>query len=218
MPRVADHDERRRQVAHAVQRLISAGGLDGVTVAKTAAEADISVGLVQHYFRSKDEMLLFTYGQILDSIEARLAELILRAEDARTRIEHILLDGLAELMPLDDNRRQEWRVALAFAGRAVDDPQLAAARTAALTRIRSRIAEAITNGKECGETPEHLDAMTEAATIAAYAEGLSAHLYADPEGMPAETALAALGTHLSRLFTGTCHLRGLPPGKRPATA
>ncbi|MFA7764719.1 TetR/AcrR family transcriptional regulator [Streptomyces sp. NRRL S-448] len=216
MPRVADHDERRHQVAAAVGRLIAGGGLDGVTVAKTATEAGISVGLVQHYFRNKDEMLLFTYEQVLEQIERRVTALVERSESVGTRIEHIVLDALAESMPLDDERLQEWRVALAFTGRAADDARLGKAKVAALCRTRSLLAKAITNAQECGEVPPATDPAREAARIAAYTEGLTTHLYADPAGMPPSAALAALGDHLASVFTGDCHLRRRAPGERPA--
>ncbi|MFI6697909.1 TetR/AcrR family transcriptional regulator [Streptomyces sp. NPDC050509] len=215
MPRVADHEERRHQVAAAAGRLIATQGLNAVTVAKTAAEAGISVGLVQHYFRTKNEMLLFTYRYILESVEHRLAELVVRAEKAGTRIEHILLDGLAETLPLDERRRQECRVALAFTGRATDDPHLGEVKTTALRRLRSLIATAVTNAKECGEVPATTDATLAAARIAAYAEGLATHLYTDPDGLSADASLVALGDFLAGVFTGECRLRGKPPGVRP---
>jgi AcrR family transcriptional regulator len=50
MAREEYHALRRQQVAEAVERLVAAHGLDAVTIAKTAAEAGVSVGLVQHYF------------------------------------------------------------------------------------------------------------------------------------------------------------------------
>lgn len=215
MPRVADHEERRHQVAAAAGRLIATQGLNAVTVAKTAAEAGVSVGLVQHYFRTKDEMLLFTYRYILESVEHRLAELVVRSEKAGTRIEHILLDGLAETLPLDERRRQECRVALAFTGRALDDPQLSDVKAAALRRLRSLIATAVTNAKECGEVPAATDAATIAARIAAYADGLTTHLCTDPDGLTPDAAHAALGEFLAEVFTGECRLRGRPPGIRP---
>ncbi|MGW2013745.1 TetR/AcrR family transcriptional regulator [Streptomyces sp. NPDC001927] len=218
MPRVADHEERRHQVATAVGRIIAAEGLNAVTVAKTAAEAGISVGLVQHYFRSKDEMLLFTYGYVLERIERRVSDLIERSEAVGARVEHIVLDGLAEYMPLDEQRRQEWRVALAFTGRAADDPRLGATKAAALGRTRALLAQAITNAQECGEVPESADVAKEAARIAAYADGLTAHHFADPDGLPADAVLAALGDHLATVFTGECRLRGRSPGERPAAS
>ncbi|GGR89103.1 hypothetical protein GCM10010252_30000 [Streptomyces aureoverticillatus] len=203
-------------MASAVGQLISAEGLNAVTVAKTAARAGISVGLVQHYFRTKDEMLLFTYHHVLERIEQRETDLVARSETVGTRIEHIVLDALRESLPLDDERRQEWRVALAFTGRAADDPRLAEVKVAALRRRRARIAEAVTNAKECGEVPEATDADTAAARIAAYADGLIGHVFADPTGMPPAAAQAALGDHLASVFTGECRLRGRAPGERPA--
>ncbi|WP_055697059.1 TetR/AcrR family transcriptional regulator [Streptomyces silaceus] len=215
MPRVADHEERRHQVAAAVGRLIAADGLGAVTVARTAAEAGISVGLVQHYFRSKDEMLLFAYGHVLERFEQRVTALIGNAEAAGTRIEHMVLDALAESMPLDAARRQDWRVALAFAGRAADDRRLGELRTAALRRTRAHLAQAIVNAKECGEVSAEADEHVEAARIAAYTEGLTAHLFADPEGLPPANALAALADHLAGVFSGVCALRDREPGERP---
>src|SRR5688572_9761853 len=72
MPRTADHDARRRQVADAVERLVADEGLDAVTVARTAAAAGISVGLVQHYFPAKDDMLLHTFTAVRQRIEQRV--------------------------------------------------------------------------------------------------------------------------------------------------
>ncbi|MET8689271.1 TetR/AcrR family transcriptional regulator [Streptomyces sp. NPDC004732] len=216
MPRVADHEERRLQVAAAVGRVIAADGLNAVTVARTAAEAGISVGLVQHYFRSKDEMLLFAYGHVLERFEQRVTALIGSAEVAGTRIEHMVLDALAESMPLDAERRQDWRVALAFTGRAADDPRLGELKTAALNRTRAHLAQAVVNAKECGEVAPDRDEHVEAARIAAYTEGLTAHLYADPEGLPPAAALAALADHLATVFTGVCALRDREPGERPS--
>ncbi|MFE0173629.1 TetR/AcrR family transcriptional regulator [Streptomyces sp. NPDC059002] len=216
MPRVSDHQERRQQVAAAVERIITADGLNAVTVAKTAAEAGISVGLVQHYFRSKDEMLLFAYGHTLERFEQRVTALVGRAEAVGTRIEHIVLDALAESMPLDADRRREWRIALAFTGRAADDPRLGELKVAALNRTRALIAQALINAKECGEVAPEVDEHVAAARIAAYAEGLTSHLYADPAGLTPDAALAALGDHLAGVFTGPCELRHRRPGERPA--
>ncbi|MEV7196251.1 TetR/AcrR family transcriptional regulator [Streptomyces sp. NPDC093510] len=212
MPRVADHEERRQQVAAAAGKLIATEGLKAATVARTAAEAGISVGLVQHYFRTKDEMLLFTYRHVLESVEHRLAELVVRSEKAGARIEHTLLHGLAETMPLDAQRRQECRIGLAFTGRAVDEPALAEAKAGALRRLRSLIATAVTNAKECGEVPAATDATIAAARIAAYADGLTAHLCADPDGLHPDDARAALRDHLAGVFTGMCRLRETAPG------
>lgn len=204
MPRVADHDARRRQVAEAVEQLIADDGLDGVTVARTAAAAGISVGLVQHYFPSKDDMLLHTFTVVRNRIEQRVIVDAQRADDAGARIEQILLAGLSDMLPFDDARRRECRVVLAFTGRTVDSPQLAEALRASNGHLRTLLAQAIRNGKECGEVPRATAEHTEAVRVFAHLDGLVLHSYTDPETMPLEAAKAALADHLHRLFPGPC--------------
>lgn len=204
MPRVADHDARRLQVAAAVEQLIAQDGLDGVTVARTAAAAGISVGLVQHYFPSKDDMLLHTFTAVRNRIEQRVMADAQRAGDAGARIEQILLAALADLLPFDDVRRRECRVVLAFTGRTVDSPPLAEALRASNAHLRALLAQAIHNGKECGEVPPATAEHTEAARVYAHLDGLILHSYTDPQTMPVETAKTALAEHLHRLFPGPC--------------
>jgi AcrR family transcriptional regulator len=204
MPRVADHDARRRQVADAVEQLIATDGLDGVTVARTAAAAGISVGLVQHYFPTKDDMLLHTFTAIRTRIEQRVMLDAQRADSSGARIEQILLPALCEMLPLDDIRRRECRVVLAFSGRAVDSPPLGAALQASNAHIRALLAQAIHNGKECGEVPHSTAEHTEAARVLAHLDGLILHTYADPKAMPPDAAKVALADHLRRLFPGPC--------------
>ena len=58
MPRQVDHGQRRLQIARAVWSVMATRGLDAVSLRSVAAEAGISMGRVQHYFRSKDAMIL----------------------------------------------------------------------------------------------------------------------------------------------------------------
>lgn len=204
MPRVADHDARRRQVADAVERLIADDGYDGVTVARTAAAAGISVGLVQHYFPSKDDMLLHTFTLMRERVDARVMSGVQRDDNAGARIERILFVALSEMLPLDEARRRECRVSLAFTGRAVESPRLATALKASYTANRAELTRAIRNGKECGEVPEATSPENEAARLLAHVDGLVLHSYFDPAPAIVEEALAA---HLSRLFPGPCNHR-----------
>jgi hypothetical protein len=48
VPRFADHDQRRRQIAEAVWRPAAPRGLEDVTLWQVAAEAGVSMRLVQY--------------------------------------------------------------------------------------------------------------------------------------------------------------------------
>lgn len=198
------HALRRRQVAEAVERLVAAHGLDGVTVAKTAAEAGVSVGLVQHYFASKDDLLRYAYTQVTERALARAIKQAEEMDRHHGRIQEVLQHALAERLPLDEARRTEWRVAFAFATRAVDNPHLAAVRNHTEAQIRARLAQAIGNGKKCGEVRKHTDPAAQAARLLAYVDGLALYASLDPTALPATMALAALHDHLSGIFPGRC--------------
>ncbi|WPO76608.1 TetR/AcrR family transcriptional regulator [Streptomyces sp. KN37] len=204
MPRVADHDARHGQITDAVQRLIVRDGLTSVTVARTAAEAGVSVGLVQHYFTAKDEMLLATFTRVNGRFTARVDELVNRGEAEGRTIAEMLRQALTELIPLDDDRRGEFLVRRAFADQAAHNARLADVQKESLVGIRSRVAQAIKNGTVCGEVPQEMDAADQALRIVAFAEGLALHRRIDPDGTPEPAMLAALDQQLDRVFTGTC--------------
>lgn len=217
MARTADHDARRQQVAEAVEHVVATEGFAAVTVARTAAAAGISVGLVQHYFPSKDDMLLHAFSQARSRTEQRVLADAQRADQAGARIEHILLDALAELLPLDERRRRECRVELAFTGRVVDNPQLAQALGTSNARLRAMLAQAIRNGKECGEVADAADEDIEAARLLATLDGLKLHAYTEPGTMTPAAARDALAEQLRRVFIGRCNHRrttaGQPTGR-----
>ena len=75
MARTADHEQRRRQVAHALLRSVGRQGLARTTLADVADEAGVSVGLVQSYFRTKSQLLRFGVEYMYKQGEARLLAL-----------------------------------------------------------------------------------------------------------------------------------------------
>ncbi|THV33510.1 TetR/AcrR family transcriptional regulator [Glycomyces buryatensis] len=210
MPRTADHDVRRTQIAGAVHRLIAHAGLDAATMAAVAREADMSVGLVQHYFRSKDDLLLFAYrrttGDMLERVEHHVAE----GEAAQRTIAAILLTSLQELWPLDERRRGEYRIGRAFHARSLDNPTVATVARETAAALRAQIATAVSNGKHCGEVELGTDAEEAAVRLSALVDGMADQLYLDPErpvGNRGLTEVAAdiLQGALADVFSGECH-------------
>ena len=148
---------------------------------------------MQHYFPSKDDMLLHAFTH------------------ARGRTEQRVLAD-AQLLPLDDRRRRDYRVELAFTGRVVDNPRLAQALGESNAHLRGTLAQAIHNGKECGEVAGDTDEGVEAARLLATLDGLKLHAYTEPGTMTPAAARAALADQLQRVFTGPCHHRTQRPG------
>src|ERR1700758_964818 len=58
VPKRVDHEERRRQIADALLRTAVTRGLHATGMREVAAEAGVSLRLVQYYFGTKEELLL----------------------------------------------------------------------------------------------------------------------------------------------------------------
>jgi AcrR family transcriptional regulator len=191
----ARHEERRRQIAEALLALIDNRGLDGVSLRDVAGQARVSLGAVQHYFHSKDEMLLFALTYISERGTERVRQ---SAGEGEQPPRAVLRDILAELVPTDDRRRAELRIATAFAARSLVSPKLAEHLRAGYDDLHDVLVLLIRHAQETGEVAADLDPLKEAAALFALADGLGTHVLIGHRGP--EAALAVLDEHLDRLF------------------
>ena len=217
MPRTADHESRRAQITTGVRELALASGLGAVTIAGTAKAAGISVGLVQHYYDSKESLLADTLGRLLGDIEDRVDAAIIRAERDHARIEHMLGAGLLELLPLSPTHRDETYLRHAFAGLALDNPALAEHQRAFDRRLRDRIAQAVKNGVECGEVTAKTDGLLESEAALAVTQGLAVRLLIDPDEAVRTRARAVIASQMAGVFVGRCAKESQPPTRTDPT-
>ncbi|WP_440102620.1 TetR/AcrR family transcriptional regulator [Streptosporangium sp. H16] len=196
MPKQVDHDERRRHIAEAVLRVAGRHGLDRATLRDIAVEAGISLGAVQHYFHSKDELLRHVIDYMGEQVTARIvAGLGDLGESVSERA--ILGVMVAEMLPLDARRRAERRVVQAFGVRAADAPHLAEPLREGYHWLHERVAELIGQAQRAGEMRPELDAERESIALLAMIEGLAFDILLgvrDPD-----QAVASVHYHLDRL-------------------
>ncbi|MFI2366296.1 TetR/AcrR family transcriptional regulator [Promicromonospora sp. NPDC019610] len=113
MPRLADHDQRRTQITDAARRVVARAGLEAATFQSVAAEAGISVRLVQYYFGTKRTFLLATHQAVVADAGTRFTRRLgTLGEDPVPR--EVVRALLVELLPTDDARRQDTVVLNAF--------------------------------------------------------------------------------------------------------
>jgi len=118
VPKQVDHEARRRLIAEALWRIASTRGLEGASLRDVAAEAGISLGQLQHYFTSKEEMLAFALDHISALAEQRVrsrVQAVSETPEPRT----VVRETLAEMLPLDDKSRTGNLVQIAYFVRAV---------------------------------------------------------------------------------------------------
>ncbi|MFC3746506.1 TetR/AcrR family transcriptional regulator [Paenibacillus sp. GCM10012306] len=114
MPKIVNHDDRRKLFAEAAWRIIRWEGLKAVSVRNVAKESGMSLGSLRHYFVTQDELLSFSMKLVLERAGERIRRITF-SDNPRSAAE--LLIG--ELLPLEEERRAEVEVWLAFVGGAV---------------------------------------------------------------------------------------------------
>jgi AcrR family transcriptional regulator len=122
MPKRVDHSVRRREITEAVVRITLKGGLDSATFREIAAEAGVSVRLVQYYFGTKDDLLLATQRHVAQRSIERLRRWVSET-DGSPRAWIRAFAG--SFIPIDDESRVAMLMYVALHTASLVDPTLA---------------------------------------------------------------------------------------------
>lgn len=197
MPKVVDHDARRGALTEALWRIAYRDGLEAVTLRQVAAEAGVSVGMVQHYFKSKDEMLRFALERVGEELQARLVRKITALGPDTDPHDVVRIVMLARL-PLTSRRRAQTQVMIAWLGRMARGAEPNDYLVAGTARLRDYLASQLRRCQQIGRVNPAIDPEDAASALLALNEGLAAQLLAGIH--TAATAEQVLATHLSLVF------------------
>ena len=194
MPKVVDHEQRRRELGLAVWRVIRRDGVERASVRTVAGEAGWSPGALRHYFATQSELLAFAMRLVVERIAGRIAALD-RATDPRQAVEQVL----HELLPLDDERRAENEVWLAFTARALIDPELRAQHNEVHDALHQACASALETLAAAGRAHTGLATALQVERLHALTDGLAVHTALRPDLMPPKQIVAVMRIHLDAL-------------------
>lgn len=192
MPKIVDHDARRRELLDAVVRVIAEDGIEGATTRALARETGWSTGALAHYFSGKADILASALAFSHERIKARWAE-DLAGLHGLAALRHLLLDNL----PLDERRRVETRLEMVFWSQALSDPRLREIQRTEARDLRDRVNHLLDEARDAGELATAGVPVTE--RLLAFVDGLSAHAVLDPDRVTPEGLTAAVDEELGRL-------------------
>ena len=186
----------RDDLTDALIRVVVEQGLDAVSIRTVARAAGVSIGTVQYHFPTKDDLLLAAYERAIDQVSLRARAVAEQDPAPATYIRSLL----RELLPLDDRREAELRVALAFSARSVYSPRLTELYTEGYRALVDAIAGALEQAVERGEAAPGVEPRRDGTEAVAVADGLAWHRLCAPAVLTADAAEAALDAHLARLL------------------
>jgi AcrR family transcriptional regulator len=193
MEQMSSRRHRQAAIIDAVTGIVAERGLDHVSVREVAAAAGVSIGTVQHYFPTKQQMLAAAYTDAVRRIRARLEALQLD-RDARGNLALVL----RELLPLDDQRRVETRVYMAFAAAAATSPSLADIQQTILTELHTALTDAF--AQAWGDTATPARCLLAAHAAIALADGLAFHAVTTTRWLPSRKLIATVDLVLEALL------------------
>lgn len=152
MPKVVDHEARRREIVDTLLRITARDGLQAATSRAIASELGIATGALWHYFTSFDAVLAAAFTAAFDATNARID---LATRDRRGL--SALYATMAEILPTSTVTRNEARVVVNFWGRVAVDEALAAPQQDFdeiwRRRISGHLDEAVADGELIASTP-----------------------------------------------------------------
>ncbi|MFJ5725532.1 TetR/AcrR family transcriptional regulator [Streptomyces sp. NPDC093149] len=198
MPKRVDHAERRTEIAEALLRVAGRRGLHAVGMRDVAAEAGVSLRLVQYYFETKEKLLLHGLQHLAERFGERVTTRIRAAGDdpgPRAMIEAMLMAAL----PTDEESRIFHLVYTSYAVLSVTDQVLAAQPFIKNPdAAESALVELLRRAEGSGLLRPGVDARLEAVSLLAMSAGLGTSILVGQRSP--DSAATVLDHHLDRIF------------------
>jgi AcrR family transcriptional regulator len=198
VPKRVDHAERRTEIAEALVRVAGRRGLHAVRMRDVAAEAGVSLRLVQYYFETKEKLLLFGLEHLAARFGDRVSARIQAAGDSpgpRAMVEALLMAAL----PTDEESRTFHHLYTSYAVLSVNDRALAAQPFIKNPdAAEDAVTELLRRAQEADLLEPGLDARLEAVSLLAMSAGLGTSILVGQRSP--ESAAAVLEHHLDRIF------------------
>jgi AcrR family transcriptional regulator len=186
---MVDHEQRRRELAGAVWRVLARDGVADVSIRSVAAESGWSTGALRHYFATRAELLAFACEQVTEQVTERVAAMAPRPT-ARAAATDILL----QTMPVDEERHTESSIAFAFLALGLGDPELARVQRLHFTSMYELCLRLV---RQLVPAPRHSTPESLARRLHAIVDGLTVHVLAGHLGVA--EMVAELNAHLDEL-------------------
>lgn len=144
MPKVIDHDERRREIIEVAKRIILKGGFEAATMRSIAAEAGFANGALKHYFDGKDAIVAATFSSILEELGEAVNAEVPGGPDEQLRA------FLRAPLPHSPQEIAQGRVLLALWENAMASDELAGLYRRHLASWRQNCVERFAEAKDAG--------------------------------------------------------------------
>ncbi|MFD1168763.1 MULTISPECIES: TetR/AcrR family transcriptional regulator [Bacillaceae] len=194
MPRIVDHEKKRKSIAEAAWNIIKKEGIEKASIRRVAIEAGMSAGALRHYFSTKDEMLLFIMDYYLEEGKKR-SQSKSWSDNPLQAVAEVLL----ELVPIDEEKKIETSVWLILALQSLTSDTLKEKKdemTNGMYELANSMIEILVLQ---GILSDSTNVKLEKSRLAALIDGLSIHALLRPDVYTPEKVKEVIRYHLETL-------------------
>jgi transcriptional repressor BetI len=177
---------RRASIIQAAMRSIARNGFSGTTISNICAEAQVSRGLINHHFGSKEELIRQSYAELCNEWAHQARDLLLEAgRDPEEKLRTVIRANFSRAI----FKKEHLGVWIGFWGSVAKSPALRKLNREHYRQDRQIFEQAfrelaVRDGRE-------VDARSAAIALSALMDGLWLQWYLDPTGFSPQEAEAA---------------------------
>ncbi|TYS47776.1 TetR/AcrR family transcriptional regulator [Bacillus infantis] len=192
MPKIVDHEQRKKRIVQATWQVILDKGVEGASVRNIAAEAGVSLGALRHYFSTQDELLVYAMKLVNENVINRVSEIALKDLSPREKVYEVLL----EIVPTTDEKMAEMEVWFAFVAYSRQKEEFRILRQG----IYTGIVQMMDFLKSHGELKDGQEHDLETEMLYSFIDGLALHSMLEPERLKPDRIEKTLRRYLDRIL------------------
>jgi AcrR family transcriptional regulator len=194
MPKLVDHEARRKEIVEATWRLIRSKGPDGLTMRQIAAEAGFANGALKHYFPDRDAILLAAHQRVIAGTSERITA-VTEGLSGLAALRALCL----ELMPVDELTVAEAHVVVAFWAMAASNPTMLAQYHKLHVSLNRYIDLYVREAREQGEITTTMCDDDIASALGWMIRGLQSRVLLFPDEATPQRQIAVLDAFIANL-------------------
>ncbi|MBW4645284.1 MAG: TetR family transcriptional regulator [Goleter apudmare HA4340-LM2] len=189
------YDDRRIEVVNAAWRVIVREGLDRASMRAIAQELGSSTGVVTHYFRDKEELILFALERVFENVLEDM-QVCAKGRQGIDRLEQMILKAL----PLESSDKADWKVWVAFLGYSVGREHLVQEHRKRYDLLRRIISQELADLQTANLIRADLNLTLEANALIALVDGIGTGVVICPEQFSTEQQQYLVRRHINALL------------------
>jgi AcrR family transcriptional regulator len=170
------YGDRRLEVTEAAWRVIVREGLERTSMRAIAQELGSSTGVVTHYFRDKDELMLFALKRVFENLIEDMKAYAVGRQGIE-RLEQMIFSAL----PFEARGIPGWQVWVAFLGYAIGRETLVQEHRKRYEFLRQIICQELADLQTAKLIRDGLDLTLEANALIALVDGIGTGVVINPE-------------------------------------